>query len=162
MSVDPSPLLTECRYYTTKNINKYYDGAKKIMVALNNNANEKVLNAGRFRKMLQGVSGGVDVLTGQRFDLRTEVRLPAKSEPVRDHVEPTLHRPDGPISRTKNHIWNHVENSVHFFRTKNQDRNHAKEFVLFSQPINQVFVPTELTNKGSCVCAIPQGSAALW
>lgn len=56
-----------------------YDGAKKVMVALNDNPGEKVLKAARFHEMLQGVSTGVDVLTGQRFDLRTEVRLPAKS-----------------------------------------------------------------------------------
>jgi glycosidase len=59
-----------------------YDGAKKVMVALNNNPAEKVLPAARFREMLKGVSGGVDVLTGQRFDLRTEVKLPARSAVV--------------------------------------------------------------------------------
>ena len=56
-----------------------YDGKKKVMVAFNNNPGEKVLDAGRFREMLAGVTGGVDVLTGARFDLRTEVKLPARS-----------------------------------------------------------------------------------
>ena len=59
-----------------------YDGAKKVMVALNNNPGEKVLPAARFHEMLKGVTGGVDVLTGQRFDLRTEVKLPARSAVV--------------------------------------------------------------------------------
>jgi glycosidase len=59
-----------------------YDGAKKVMVAFNNNPGEKVLDAARFREMLKGVAGGVDVLTGARFDLRTEVRLPARSAVV--------------------------------------------------------------------------------
>jgi glycosidase len=59
-----------------------YDGTKKIMVALNNNPGEKVLPVARFHEMLGGVSGGVDVLTGARFDLRTEVRLPARSAVV--------------------------------------------------------------------------------
>lgn len=56
-----------------------YDGSKKVMVAFNNNPGEKVLKAARFREMLAGVSGGVDVLTGARFDLRSEVKLPARS-----------------------------------------------------------------------------------
>jgi hypothetical protein len=29
--------------------------------------------------MLSGVAGGTDVLTGKRFDLTKEIRLPAKS-----------------------------------------------------------------------------------
>ena len=51
----------------------------QVMVAFDNNPGEKVLPAVRFHEMLAGVSGGVDVLSGQKFDLRTEVRLPAKS-----------------------------------------------------------------------------------
>ena len=34
---------------------------------------------GRFHEMLSGVSSGKDVLSGKTFDLRTEIRLPAKS-----------------------------------------------------------------------------------
>lgn len=56
-----------------------YDGKKKVMVAFNNNPGQKVLKAERFREMLAGVTGGVDVLTGARFDLRSEVKLPARS-----------------------------------------------------------------------------------
>jgi len=56
-----------------------YDGAKKVMVALNANAKETVLDAARFHEMLSGVTSGTDVLTGKTFDLRKEIRLPAKS-----------------------------------------------------------------------------------
>ncbi|MEX5748651.1 glycoside hydrolase family 13 protein [Massilia sp. X63] len=50
---------------------------KKVLVALNNNPKEMVLDVQRFREMLAGVPGGVDVLSGKRFDLRQELRLPA-------------------------------------------------------------------------------------
>jgi neopullulanase len=56
-----------------------YDGAKKVMVALNANDKETVLDAARFHEMLSGVASGTDVLTGKTFDLRKEIRLPAKS-----------------------------------------------------------------------------------
>jgi len=54
-----------------------YDGNRKVLVALNNNPKEMVLDTARFREMLAGVPGGVDVLTGKRFDLARELRLPA-------------------------------------------------------------------------------------
>lgn len=54
-----------------------YDGNRKVLVALNNNPKEMVLDTARFREMLAGVPGGVDVLTGRRFDLARELRLPA-------------------------------------------------------------------------------------
>ena len=54
-----------------------YDGNRKVLVALNNNPQEMVLDTARFREMLAGVTGGVDVLTGRRFDLARELRLPA-------------------------------------------------------------------------------------
>lgn len=54
-----------------------YDGNRKVLVALNNNPKEMVLDTARFREMLSGVPGGVDVLTGKRFDLARELRLPA-------------------------------------------------------------------------------------
>lgn len=54
-----------------------YDGNRKVLVALNNNPKEMVLDTARFREMLAGVPGGVDVLTGKRFDLARGLRLPA-------------------------------------------------------------------------------------
>jgi glycosidase len=56
-----------------------YDGAKKVMVAFNKNAKEVSLPTARFHEMLQGVSSGVDVLTGARYELATELKLPARS-----------------------------------------------------------------------------------
>jgi glycosidase len=56
-----------------------YDGRHKVMVAFNANAKEAVLPSGRFHEMLSGVAAGTDVLTGKRFDLGKEIRLPAKS-----------------------------------------------------------------------------------
>jgi glycosidase len=56
-----------------------YEGGRKVMVALNANAKETVLDAARFREMLSGVASGTDVITGKTFDLRKEIRLPAKS-----------------------------------------------------------------------------------
>ncbi|MGX9221002.1 glycoside hydrolase family 13 protein [Massilia varians] len=56
-----------------------YDGDKKVLVAFNNNPKEMVLDTHRFREMLAGVPGGVDVLSGKRFELGKELRLPAKA-----------------------------------------------------------------------------------
>jgi glycosidase len=56
-----------------------YDDKHKVMVALNANDKETVLPVGRFHEMLSGVSSGTDVLSGKTFDLRNEIRLPAKS-----------------------------------------------------------------------------------
>ena len=56
-----------------------YDASHKVMVAFNANAKDAVLSAGRFHEMLAGVAAGTDVLTGKRFDLGREIRLPAKS-----------------------------------------------------------------------------------
>ncbi|MFC0253338.1 glycoside hydrolase family 13 protein [Massilia consociata] len=55
---------------------------KTVMVAFNNNAKEMVLDTGRFREMLGGVAGGVDVLSGKRFELAKELRLPAKASVI--------------------------------------------------------------------------------
>lgn len=52
---------------------------KKVMVAFNAGAKEAVLPAARFSEMLSGVASGTDVLTGKTFDLRTAIRLPARS-----------------------------------------------------------------------------------
>jgi neopullulanase len=56
-----------------------YSDKNKVMVAFNANAKEAVLPVGRFHEMLSGVAAGTDVLTGKRFDLGKEIRLPAKS-----------------------------------------------------------------------------------
>ena len=56
-----------------------YDGQRKVMVAFNANAKEAVLPSARFHEMLSGVPAGTDVLTGKRFDVSKEIRLPAKS-----------------------------------------------------------------------------------
>jgi glycosidase len=56
-----------------------YSDNNKVMVAFNENEKEAVLPAGRFHEMLSGVAAGTDVLTGKRFDLGKEIRLPAKS-----------------------------------------------------------------------------------
>jgi glycosidase len=56
-----------------------YDAGHKVMVAFNANPKEAVLPAGRFHEMLAGVAAGTDVLTGKRFDLAREIRLPAQS-----------------------------------------------------------------------------------
>ncbi|OON61301.1 alpha-amlyase [Massilia sp. KIM] len=59
-----------------------YDGSKKVLVAFNNNPKEMVLDVDRFREMLSGVASGKDVLSGKTFDLRSELRLPAKASLV--------------------------------------------------------------------------------
>ena len=56
-----------------------YDGAKKVMVALNKNNTDTVLKTARFHEMLNGVRAGVDVISGQRVSLDGEVKLPARS-----------------------------------------------------------------------------------
>lgn len=52
-----------------------YDDKKKVLVAFNNNAKEMALDTARFREMLAGVAGGVDVLTGKAYDLREKLVL---------------------------------------------------------------------------------------
>ncbi len=59
-----------------------YEGDKKVLVAFNNNPKEMVLDTARFHEMLAGVPGGVDVLSGRRFDLQRELRLPAMASVV--------------------------------------------------------------------------------
>jgi hypothetical protein len=56
-----------------------YDDHKKVMVAFNANDKETVLDAGRFHEMLDGVASGQEVLTGKTYQLKDEIRLPAKS-----------------------------------------------------------------------------------
>ncbi|MCC2957235.1 glycoside hydrolase family 13 protein [Massilia sp. IC2-477] len=59
-----------------------YDDSKRVLVAFNNNPKEMVLDAQRFHEMLEGRAGGVDVLSGKRFDLTKELRLPAKGSVI--------------------------------------------------------------------------------
>jgi glycosidase len=59
-----------------------YQDDKKVLVAFNNNPKEMALDTARFREMLAGVAGGQDVLTGKRFDLRKELRLPAMASVI--------------------------------------------------------------------------------
>jgi glycosidase len=56
-----------------------YDGNKKVMVAFNLNAGEMALPTARFDEMLKGVGSGVDVLSGKRYDLKTELKLAPNS-----------------------------------------------------------------------------------
>lgn len=56
-----------------------YDGKHKVMVAFNKNKTETVLKTARFHEMLDGVSAGTDVISGQRVTLTGELTLPARS-----------------------------------------------------------------------------------
>ncbi|MBV7537079.1 glycoside hydrolase family 13 protein [Duganella sp. sic0402] len=56
-----------------------YDGAKKVMVALNKNRSDTTLPTERFQEMLNGARAGVDVIGGQRVSLDGQVTLPARS-----------------------------------------------------------------------------------
>jgi glycosidase len=56
-----------------------YDERKKVMVAFNLNAKEMALPTARFDEMLKGVESGVDVLSGKRYDLKTELKLAPNS-----------------------------------------------------------------------------------
>jgi glycosidase len=56
-----------------------YDDSKKVMVAFNMNEKETSLATARFREMLGDAGSGVDVLTGKKYDLKGELKLPARS-----------------------------------------------------------------------------------
>jgi glycosidase len=56
-----------------------YDGARKVMVALNKNRSDTTLPTARFQEMLNGARAGVDVISGQRVSLDGQVTLPARS-----------------------------------------------------------------------------------
>ena len=56
-----------------------YDGAKKVMVALNKGMSAAVLPTARFGEMLAGVASGVDVISGQRHGLAGSLTLPPRS-----------------------------------------------------------------------------------
>jgi glycosidase len=59
-----------------------YNDSKKIMVALNKGDKEAVLPAQRFHEMLGGLAEGTDVMTGQKFAVAKELRLPPKSATI--------------------------------------------------------------------------------
>ncbi|MET0982763.1 MAG: cyclomaltodextrinase C-terminal domain-containing protein, partial [Telluria sp.] len=59
-----------------------YDDNKRVMVAMNNNANEMALPTSRFQEMLKGTPSGVDFLTGKTVDLTRELRLAPKATVV--------------------------------------------------------------------------------
>lgn len=61
---------------------------KKVMVAFNNNAKEKVLDVDRFREMLSGVTTGTDALTGKTYDLREKLTLAPRAAIVLELAAP--------------------------------------------------------------------------
>ncbi|GAB2852123.1 hypothetical protein GCM10027277_20580 [Pseudoduganella ginsengisoli] len=67
-----------------------YDGAHKVMVAINLNEKAMPLKTARFREMLAGVDGGRDVISGQRYGLHDEVTLPARSALVLELDAPRI------------------------------------------------------------------------
>ena len=59
-----------------------YDGARKVMVALNKNPASTVLPVARFHEMLRGVKSGVDVITGATIPLEATLTLPPRSATI--------------------------------------------------------------------------------
>ncbi len=51
---------------------------RRVLVAFNKNREAVKLPVARFQEMLRGASGGVDVLTGARIDLRAQLTIPAR------------------------------------------------------------------------------------
>jgi hypothetical protein len=49
------------------------------MVILNKNEADHVLNLARFAEILEGISTGTDVMTGQQFEMEKEILLPNKA-----------------------------------------------------------------------------------
>jgi neopullulanase len=56
-----------------------YDDASKVMVVLNKGKSEQVLQTRRFEEILPAGASGVDVITGQKFDLRQTLKIAARS-----------------------------------------------------------------------------------
>jgi glycosidase len=65
-----------------------YNDNKRVMVVFNNNSKDMTLDTERFREMLDGVAGGTDALTGQAYDLRGKLRLPARAALVLELQQP--------------------------------------------------------------------------
>ncbi len=65
-----------------------YDGARKVMVAINLNGKAMPLKTARFAEMLAGVAEGRDVVSGQRHALKDEITLPARSALVLELEQP--------------------------------------------------------------------------
>ncbi|MFT5748196.1 MAG: glycosidase [Paraglaciecola sp.] len=56
-----------------------YNDTEKVMVILNKNEADHVLNLARFAEILEGISTGTDVMTGQQFEMEKEILLPNKA-----------------------------------------------------------------------------------
>ncbi|MCA9733500.1 MAG: glycoside hydrolase family 13 protein [Deferribacteres bacterium] len=56
-----------------------YDNGARVMVLLNKNQEETVLPTERFQEMLAGITSGFDVLSGKKYDVHKELKLPARS-----------------------------------------------------------------------------------
>ncbi|MFQ5447881.1 MAG: glycoside hydrolase family 13 protein [Saprospiraceae bacterium] len=56
-----------------------YNEAQKVMVILNKKKKARTLGLSRFAEMLDGVTTGTDVLSGQTFDMSRAIDLPGKS-----------------------------------------------------------------------------------
>jgi glycosidase len=56
-----------------------YTGKEKLMVVLNKNQKPMPLDTRRFAEMLRPQSVGVDVLSGERHSLASQLNLPARS-----------------------------------------------------------------------------------
>jgi neopullulanase len=59
-----------------------YDGKDKVMVAFNANDKATALPVARFHEMLSGIGTGVDVITGQAYDLSKTLTLPAHASVI--------------------------------------------------------------------------------
>ncbi|MEW6705045.1 MAG: glycoside hydrolase family 13 protein [Pseudomonadota bacterium] len=56
-----------------------HDGQRKVMVALNRGRSPARLAPTRFHEMLAGHESGTDVFSGEQFDLRKSITVPARS-----------------------------------------------------------------------------------
>jgi glycosidase len=59
-----------------------YDGKKKIMVAFNKNTQPAVMPLARFAEMLNGVTTGVDAISGTSYALDSALTLPARASVI--------------------------------------------------------------------------------
>lgn len=65
-----------------------YDGAHKVMVAINLNKKPAALKTARFQEMLAGVAEGRDVASGQRYGLKEALTVPARSALILELDQP--------------------------------------------------------------------------
>jgi glycosidase len=59
-----------------------YDDHEKVLIAFNASDKERLLPVARFHEMLSGVTSGVDVLTGQTYDLAQTLALPPRASVI--------------------------------------------------------------------------------